>query len=91
MQITVCRRRWSLVFTKKLTKGTDGECDPPTKPGKEIRIKDNLPPQDTLETLIHEMFHAANWTLDEEHITESARDIARGLWKLGYRRQGVDE
>lgn len=40
----------------------------------------------TLEILIHEILHAANWDLDEHAIQETAEDLANILWKLGYRR-----
>jgi len=38
-----------------------------------------------LEVLIHEMLHACYWDLDEEAIDITARDIARVLFRLGYR------
>lgn len=37
------------------------------------------------ETILHECLHVSFPTTSEEHITESARDIARILWSLGYR------
>lgn len=89
MQVTICRKRWSLIFTRNLSKANHGECDHPTKKGKEIRVREGIREQSTLETLIHEMLHAANWSLDEEFVTDSARDISRVLWKLGYRRTNV--
>jgi len=39
-----------------------------------------------LEVLIHEMLHACHWDLDEEAITETSEDLARVLFRLGYRR-----
>jgi len=44
----------------------------------------------TLEVLIHEALHAANWDLDEAAVQETAEDIAKILWKLGYRRELED-
>lgn len=38
-----------------------------------------------LETECHEFIHIANPTLDEAHVTEQARDLARILYTLGYR------
>lgn len=38
-----------------------------------------------LETLIHESLHACNWKASEENVTQTAHDIARFLWRLGYR------
>lgn len=38
-----------------------------------------------LETVIHEALHACSWKAKEENVTISAKDIARFLWRLGYR------
>jgi hypothetical protein len=35
--------------------------------------------------VIHELLHAAHWDLDELAVEETAEDLARVLWKLGYR------
>ena len=40
-----------------------------------------------LETLIHESLHACNWKAPEEDVLRTGKDIARFLWRLGYRRQ----
>lgn len=39
-----------------------------------------------LETLIHESLHAENWAKGEMVVTRTAKEIARFLWRLGYRR-----
>ena len=44
-----------------------------------------------LSTVIHEGVHACLWDLDEEAVTESANDIARLLWRLGWRKQEVED
>jgi len=62
-----------------------GECDPPNKPHKEIRIAAEMHGEERLEVLIHEMLHAAYWDLDESAIEGAAADVARVLWRLGYR------
>ena len=41
--------------------------------------------EERLEVLIHEMLHAAYWDLDESAIEGAAADVARVLWRLGYR------
>jgi hypothetical protein len=38
-----------------------------------------------LETAIHEALHACDWKASEEDVTGTACDIARFLWRLGYR------
>jgi len=86
MQITLLGKRWRLAFCSNLK--DDGDCDAPETPNKTIRIKQGLDPKDELETLIHEMLHATDWHKDEKDWIEPvARDIARVLWRLGYRKQ----
>ena len=82
-------RRWQLVFERSpRCAGSlcDGFCEPPGYKGKRIVIKANMPPRRELDTIIHELLHAACWDLDEECISETATDIARVLDSLGYRR-----
>lgn len=50
-----------------------------------IRIDGATTEQKRMETEIHEMLHACLWDTDEAAVTETARDIARVLWKIGYR------
>jgi hypothetical protein len=77
-------KRWQLVFCD-LPRRTHGECDPPDLPNKQIRVGAKLDEKDTLETIIHEALHAADWDKTEAWIEEVGRDIARILWRLGYR------
>lgn len=42
-----------------------------------------------MEVFIHEALHASYWDLDEEAINEAGRDIARMLYRLGYRRSAT--
>lgn len=64
-----------------------GECDPPDMRGKQIRVRKTLRGERLLEVLLHEMLHAAYWDMDETAIDITARDIARALWRAGYRRE----
>jgi len=43
-----------------------------------------------LITVIHELMHVADWGRDEIHIDRSSEDIARTLWRLGYRKSSQD-
>jgi hypothetical protein len=63
-----------------------GWCDPPDHPGKEIRICHTLKGEKELDVTIHELLHACFWDMDETAINDSATDIARVLWRMGYRR-----
>ena len=89
MVVTILGKRWRFRFSK-LPRGTDGECDDPSTRGKELRIRKGLGEADTLETIIHEALHAADWHKNEPWVEEVARDLARLLWRLGYRRADVE-
>ena len=88
-------RMWRLKFVSNLV-DCWGSCDDPAKTGRTIRISREAKGRKELEILIHEMQHACNWIQSsEEFITQSSKDIANVLWRLGYRRikdgQYVDE
>lgn len=88
MQVVLCGKRWTL---RHLTlSDASGECDGPHIRNKEIRIDNRLRGQEQLEVYIHEAMHAIDWKLDEEHVTTSSHDLARMLWKLGYRKTEQD-
>lgn len=58
----------------------DGKC-PPT-----IMITGGLrETQRGLETCLHEALHASKWNADEKQVHRAAKDIARFLWRLGWR------
>ncbi len=84
MRVKVGNKYWNLLFTE-LDEETGGECDSPDTNGKQIRIATDLKKQDELEVIIHELLHAADWSKDEEWVEVIADDIARVLWKLGWR------
>jgi hypothetical protein len=89
MQVTIRGKKWKVLFTQ-LPRGTDGECDHPATPGKEIRISTRLSEEDTLETIVHEVLHAADFDKSEEWADDVGRNLARLLWRLGYRKTGVE-
>lgn len=76
------RIRWVPSLGPKLA-----DCDAPTDTDKEIRLEQGLRGLNELTTVIHEGLHACLWDLDETAVEESASDIARLLWRLGYRRE----
>jgi hypothetical protein len=73
------------ILTKDLDEDTLGECDPPYQEKKEIRFSRHDSWKQLLDTHIHEALHACLWDLDEHDVSETARDIAAFLWRLGYR------
>lgn len=86
MLAKILGRMWKIRETRSVPYG---ECDPPCKKGKEIRINPKLKGEQRLDTLLHEAIHAALWHLaDEEWVAQLATDLARMLTRQGYRRDG---
>lgn len=90
MHFTLLGKRWQILWTNKFTDpNIRGECDPPDKLNKAIRIKRRLGMETELDTIIHECLHAAAWHMfDEQYVTQAAADIARLLIRLGWRNDG---
>lgn len=88
--ITVGGKRWTWRWHHFGRGDSDGACDQPNTPRKELRIRHTLQKPERqrrlLEVAIHEALHALMWHLDEDTVTSGAEDIADLLWKLGYRR-----
>jgi len=63
----------------------DGNCDTDDKYW--MIVERDLNKRVGLETAIHEALHACNWSASEEKVTQTARDISRLLWRIGFRRQ----
>lgn len=68
-----------------------GDCDPPDKKNKTIRISEALTDVEELDTLLHEFLHAAEWNMSEEWVDAAGRDIAHALWRLGWRKTGQED
>jgi hypothetical protein len=58
---------------------------PPDAKRPTIQFRPKLKGLDRLDTIIHESLHACFADLDESVVGETATDIARLLWRLGYR------
>ena len=84
--VTINGERWRLEFSRLSDR--NGDCDPPTAPGKTIRIASRLlgRQQRLMADVLHECLHAADWSKDEEWVEQVSEDLARILFKLGYRR-----
>ena len=55
------------------------------EPNKELVIDPRAGGFARLDTIIHESMHACVPDLDEEAVDETSEDIAKLLWRLGYR------
>lgn len=85
-KIVLMGRKYTLKYVPYLGK-YDGDCDHPDTINKSIRIKMGLNGQEELETLIHEFLHALDWSKDESWVEHSASDIAKILYKMGWRKK----
>jgi hypothetical protein len=83
VRVKILGKHWNLRFAPNLA--NQGDCDPPTARGKEIRVASRLRGEERLEVLLHELVHAGIWNLDEQFVDQFAHDAARVLWRLGYR------
>jgi len=53
---------------------------------REMIIMADLETRTGLETAIHEALHACDWNKTEILVGQTGKDIARFLWRLGYRK-----
>lgn len=86
MRVKILGRWWQ--FKREPIADARGLCDPPNMPGKAITVDSRLTGEEELAVTLHECGHAALWALDEDFIDEWSEDVARMLWRLGYRRSG---
>lgn len=88
MLFNILHKRWGFNFVpqSQLPPDSDGECDPPDKKNKRIKVHNKLGDERTLAILIHEMLHAADWYKDESWVEMVAEQIARAATRLGYKR-----
>ncbi len=91
LTVQVAGKRWRLVYDPQVKKDW-GDCDRPDLPNKQIRINPRKRGRDRLEAEIHELLHASAWRLlSETWVTDTARDLSRILYQLGYRLTEEDE
>ena len=77
-----------LKYLVETDKVLDGYVDLPGEPDSRVlHINGDLGPKAFLETAIHEALHAATNNDDESYVDPVAKDIAKFLWQLGYRRE----
>jgi hypothetical protein len=76
-------KKWTLATIP--LDGFYGFCDHPSTKSRQITIDPNQRGLSILDTIIHELIHAALPDLREDTVEEVATDIARVLWDLDYR------
>lgn len=80
-------KRFKIVKSGSISSDTRGFCTDIGGPNRRICLDAKLHGEEELEVFIHEFLHACFWDMDEAAVEESAEDIARALWRLGYRKQ----
>jgi hypothetical protein len=76
---------------QRFAKSDSGLTESPKLKGKRIFIREHLPMKKELDTTLHECLHAADWSKDEEWVEDTAHDITRILWRLGWRKVSDDD
>lgn len=90
MRVTILGRRWNLKFVPRLRRrGHAGITTSPNLPNPTMTIESGHRPIVELETLLHEMQHAGDWTKDEDFVREFSKDVAKILWRLGWRKTEI--
>ncbi|NDD52856.1 hypothetical protein EBZ39_03080 [bacterium] len=81
-------KRWRIIFVdpQELPDNHMGDCDIISR---RIRIALGMSEQETKETILHEIAHAAVWDLDEEAIVRVANAQARALTKANFFNQAL--
>ena len=71
---------------QRMSKTDDGLTEGPWLKKKRIFIRHGLRAEKrTLETVIHEFVHAADWSKDEVWVSQFGHDMANYLYTLGWR------
>ena len=83
MRVTILGKYWSFV-RGRCPPDTLGLCCPTTRT---LTVKPSLRGQRELDTIIHEAMHAGDWHKTEEWVDQFSTDLAKLLWKLGYRKE----
>jgi hypothetical protein len=82
---TFAGQEYRVIYERR--EGQWGHCDEPGDYDRAVCLDPELDGLRHLEVAIHEALHALMWHwLAEAFVTIAARDIARFLWRLGYRR-----
>lgn len=87
-RFTIRGKTYTILFVSpKKLKGSRGDCDSPKYKKPVIRIANDLGEKLELEILVHEILHACFFDLDEEPVTQAAKDISKILRNFGYKKE----
>jgi len=79
-------RTWRVQFLEARAMGKAwGLCNHPPGRHPTISIRRSLTEPAMLDTLVHEVLHAARPELDEEAVDSTATAIAKALYRAGWR------
>lgn len=78
-------QQWNIVFDNR-TGDSHAYCEAPHKKEKKIKLRKDLDERELMTYAIHESLHACFWFMSEEFVNRAASDIARFLWRLGFRK-----
>jgi hypothetical protein len=90
LRVTVGGRYWALSFPKSMPRSMWGFTDDPKQKRKSIKVKRTLRPDQFLDTLIHELLHAAEWDANEEWVDKIGTHTAQILILAGWGRQNTN-
>jgi len=79
---TFCRKKYRVSIEQ-----LDGVTDQQNDGQRWLFVLRKLNTRAGLETAIHEALHACDWSASERKVTGAGKDIARLLWRLGYRKE----
>jgi len=81
---TFMGRRFTVRKQAELRPPDLGECD---YENRTLHIPVDGDTQAELDVIIHEMLHSCYPWMDEQYVEAGATDIARLLWRLGWRKE----
>ncbi len=90
IRVSVGGRYWLMEFVDSLPR-MYGVTDCPDSKNKKIRIRRKLREHVLLDTIIHELLHAAEWDLAEAWVEKLATHTSQVLTLAGWRRTGAGD
>lgn len=82
------KKKWRIV-ERRLPDGDAGLCDYERR-RISIDPEQQTSERDRLDTIVHELTHAAQPRLTEKQVAKVARFVTKHLWRQGYRRVIID-